>query len=165
MADEHKQEKVVTLNESKSDIILGVVFLVFSLALLFVIIPTQIADVGAEFPSPRFFSRMCGVLMLVLSILLLLQGVRKKAKMEKDPGEVVTFHTSGVRRSALILLVQVVAVAALTVLPYVPVTIVMLLALMLILGQRKKVILIGVSVILPLLVYFFFTYGLRLVLP
>ncbi len=161
---EEKKERTLVLNESTADLVLGAFFLVFSLILLFVIIPTQIEDVGAAFPSPRFFSRMCGVILLVLSLCELYQGFRKRGKAHKD-SEAVTFSLKGVSNAVIALAVLIAVVVLLKFLPYVPVTIVMLVVLMLLLGQRHKLVLAGVGIILPIAVYLFFTYGLKLVLP
>ncbi|MCB6366498.1 tripartite tricarboxylate transporter TctB family protein [Intestinibacillus massiliensis] len=154
--------RTFTLTESKADLVLGVFFLVFSLVLLFAIIPSQVMDVGKGFPNPRSFPNFCGYAMLVLSICMLYQSYRKRGK---QGGETVTFTSRGIKMSLLALAVLIVSVVLLQFLPYIPVTIALLAGMMLLLGQRNKFVIAGVSIILPILVYVFFTYGLKLVLP
>ena len=50
-------------------------------------------------------------------------------------------------------------------LPYIPVNAVMLAILMLFLWQRNKFVIVGVSIVMPILVWCLFTYGLKLYMP
>lgn len=160
---QEKEDRSVTLSESTADLVLGAFFLAFSLVLLFVLIPTQIADAGSTFPTPRSFPRFCAYSMMALSLCLLFQSRRKRGKTKQD--EAVTFSGRGVLMALAALAVLVISVVLLRVLPYIPVTSALLIVLMLMLGQRNKFVLAGVGVILPIVVYFFFTHMLKLVLP
>jgi len=166
--DHEERKKEFVLSEGQSDFIVGAVGLVFALAMIFLIVPGTIADVGKGFPGPRTLPNLYGWLLLILSCCMLFQASRKRNDKSKIYGreeETVTFDLQGVKRIAIILAVIIISVIALNFLPYIPVTIALLFALMYVLGQRKPLVLVGVSVIPPIVIYFFFTEGLRLVLP
>lgn len=60
------------LNESKGNQIAGLFFLVFGLVIAFVIVPSEIADVGESIVSARFFPRVFAIIMAGLGLLLFL---------------------------------------------------------------------------------------------
>ncbi len=166
--DHEERKKIFALSEGQADFVVGAVGLLFALALIFLIIPGTIADLDKGFPSPRTLPNLYGWLLLVLSACMLFQASRKRKGKSKIYGrkeEIVEFDLDGVKRIAIVLVIIILSVIALNFLPYIPVTIALLFALMFVLGQRKILVLIGVSVIPPVVIYFFFTEGLRLVLP
>ncbi len=169
MKNNHEErKKEFVLSEGQSDFVIGAVGLVFALAMIFLIIPGTIADVGKGFPGPRTLPNFYGWILLVLSCCMLFQASRKRKGKSKIYGraeDTVTFDLEGVKRIAIVLAIIVISVVALNFLPYIPVTIALLFALMYVLGQRKILVLAGISVIPPIVIYFFFTEGLRLVLP
>ncbi len=157
-----KLDRVITLNESQSNRILGIVFMVFGLILLFVIIPTQIKDVKKAYTGTRVFPQVYAIIILVLSGVLLVQSFCQK---NRESSFVIRFSLRGLKKVGVTMLLLIVSTAVMNWIPYIPVTMVLLFLLMMLLGYRNWKAVIPVCVVLPILVYFFFRNGLRLYLP
>ncbi len=155
----------MVLNESKADKILGVFFTVLGLVLLVFIIPWQIAYVEGGYPQPRFFPNIIAGLMVVLGICLFVTGLRKDKNTKLEDQETYTFVPRETRLVLLTLLIVVIYVAALNFISYIPATMIFLAVMMLLYGQRKPLRIILVAVILPIIIYLGFTYGLQLRMP
>ena len=163
-----KRNEVISISEGESELIIGIFFLLFSLALLFIMIPSTIADTGEAFPNPRSLPYVYGWSLLVLSVVEICIGAVKckKTSLKEDKNSnYVTFKRNGLPQAVVCFLVIVVSVVLLKWLPYVPITIGMLFLLILVIGNRKWPVMVIVSVIMPIAVYYFFTMGLKLVLP
>ena len=155
----------MVLNESKAEKILGVVFTVLGVLLLAVIIPTQIAYVKNAYPQPRFFPNIIAGLMTVLGIVLFVSGWRKGKAPKQEDEET---YSLGKKETPLVLLTLVIVILYVIILhfiPYIPATMVFLAVLITLYGQRNKLKIILPSVLLPIIIYVGFTYGLQLHMP
>ena len=155
----------MSLKEGKTELVMGILFSLFGVLLLTVIIPTQIKYVNGAYPQPRFFPQVIAALIVVLGIALFVGGIRKIKSMKEEDQEVYTFRWNEVRLVMFTLVVMMIYVAVLSFISYLPATMIALAVLMAAYGQRSKLKLIGVSVLLPVRIYVGLTYGLRLRLP
>lgn len=153
----------MSLTESKSNKILGIFFTAFSLLLLFAIIPAQIKHIPGANPSPRFFPQVIAILLFILGVTLLISGI--KGKKGKPDDVVFSLNAKEAKLVGITLGVFVLYTAALYFLPYIPATILTMAVLMTAYGQKKKWKIIATSILLPLIIYFSFTYLLMLKLP
>jgi hypothetical protein len=152
----------MTLNESKAERILGVFFFVFGAVLLLFIIPSQIAYVQGAYPQPRFFPQVIACLFMILGVALFVGGWRKKGSANQ---ETYSFQWKELRLVLLTLGIVALYVLLLNWIPYIPATIIVLAVLIILYGQRNKFKIIGVSILLPIIIYVALTYGLQLRLP
>lgn len=154
---------MISLTESKSSRILGVFFIVFALVLFFVIIPTQIKYIPNANPSPRFFPKIIAIMLFGLGTSLLVSGIRGKDK----PDQPVVFSLSAkeAKLVGLTMGVLLLYTIVLNFIPYIPATIAALGVLITAYGQKSVKKIIVTSVLLPLIIYFSFTYLLMLKLP
>lgn len=117
---------------NKTDFISGAVFLAFGVLLLAVIIPWQIADPSRALISPRLMPQLCAIGIIILAIAQCI-----KALKENGAGKIIRFS-----RSELIALAGVVGLFAVALLlfaltgPLLP-AIVLIVAPMLALGERR----------------------------
>lgn len=156
----------MTLKESRAEQILGIVAAVFGLLLAFLIIPTQINVVGKAqwYNQPRFFPYVISGIFVLMGVLLFLSGIKKKKMADKDQ-ETYEFSLRGTKMVLITLGLIILYVGCLGFLPYIPCTIVALAVLMWFFGQRDLKKVIPVAIVLPLVIYFSFTYLLKLRLP
>ncbi len=150
------------ITESRAEQAGGVILGVFSLLLYFVIIPAEIADARSMGVSPRFMPEAVAILLFILAVLLFISGYRKKGQ----PGQ-KTFSLS--RHEAVLVMKSLAMVAVYIIMfdlvGYIISTMVTLGLLMYMYGQRKKKVLVSVTLALPVLFYLFFTKVLNMVLP
>ncbi len=149
-------------NESKAWMVSGIAFFLVGLLMVFVIIPWQIAEVANADVSPRFFPTIVCSIMAILGACLFYHGYRRR---HEENQKILGVSLVGLKYIGVTFGILILYVLALNWLPYIAATILALLALMLFYGQRNWIKLIGVSVGLPLLIYFSFTYLLMLKLP
>lgn len=152
----------MSLTESKAAKILGAVFAVMGLVLYFVIIPWQIKDVGADFPTPRSFPNLLAGLLVILGASLLVSGIKQKDAANQ---KVYSITKKEARLVLVTLLLMVVYVISLYFVPYIPATIVILALMIFIYGQRSPVKLAAASVAVPIIIYLAFTYVLKFNMP
>jgi len=155
----------MSLNESKAEKILGIVFAVFGVLLLAVIIPSQIAYVKNAYPQPRFFPNIIAGLITVLGVALFATGLHKGKKPDQEGGETYSLNFKEARLVLLTLVILGVYVAAMYVIPYLPATMIFLAVMITLYGQRNPLKIILPAVGLPIIIYFGFTYGLMLRMP
>ncbi len=150
------------ISESRAEQAGGVILGVFSLLLYFVIIPAEVADVRGMGVSPRFLPEVVGILLFVLAVMLFMNGYRKRNQEEQK-----IFSLS--RREAKLVVKSLVLVALYIVVfdfaGYIISTMLALGLFMYMYGQRKKKVLISVTLAIPVLIYLFFTRVLHMVLP
>ncbi len=131
--------------------------------LLFVIIPAQIKHIPNASPSPRFFPQVIAGVLFVMGICLFVSGLKTN---KKSADEVVfSLSVKEARLVGLTLGVFVLYTVALHFIPYIPATIVAMGILVTAYGQKSKRKIVVSSVLLPLIIYFSFTYLLKLRLP
>jgi hypothetical protein len=152
----------MSVDESKIERILGVVFFLLGLLLLFVIIPWQIKDVGADFPTPRSFPNIIAGCMSVLGVFLFLSGYRKIGKPDL---KLYTLSRKEARLVSITLGLLILYVLSLGFLPYIPSTVVVLGLLVWFYGQKSWIKLVATAVCVPVAIYFSFSYLLQLRLP
>lgn len=155
------------LKESKAWIIAGLFFFVLGIAMVFVIIPWQIAEVKDVLVTARFFPRIICAIMAILGADLAYLGYRKGQKAAAAGIEERKLGTSMTGAKYIIVTFGVLAlyVISFSFCPFIISTPIMMFVLMLFYGQRNKVKLVGVAVLLPVLTYLAFTYLLQLRLP
>jgi hypothetical protein len=152
----------MTVDESKIERILGIVFICLGLVLLFVIIPWQIKDVGADFPTPRSFPNIIAGCLSILGILLFLSGFRK---IGKEDLKIYTLSKKEARLVSISLGLLILYVIGLSFLPYIPVTMAVLGLMIWFYGQKNWIKLVSVAVCVPVAIYYAFSYLLRLKMP
>lgn len=155
------------LKESKAWIIAGLFFFVLGVAMVFVIIPWQIAEVKDVLVTARFFPRIICAIMAILGADLAYLGYRKGQKAAATGIEERKLGVSmtGAKYIAVTFGVLALYVISFSFCPFIISTPILMFVLMLFYGQRSKVKLIGVSVLLPVITYLAFTYLLQLRLP
>ena len=161
---------MITLKESKVDKIWGVICTVFGLIMIFLIIPKQIRvfDMYPWYNSARLMPYLYSALFIICGIALFISGMRKaKIGGAKDP-DCVTFKKDNMITLLIFVAVMALYIVLLDVLPihYCIVTAVFLGFLMWFCGLRGSmknyIILVAVAVILPILIYVGFYYGLHI---
>ena len=152
------------VTESKAEQILGIVFAVLGVVLITVVIPWQVKEVSYDiiFNSPRFFPSLVSALLAVMGVVMFIQGWRKRGKEGQET------YVLEKREAILVFLtlgVMVVYTALLYVLPYIPVTIAAMAFLIWAYGQRNWKKLIVAAIVLPIIIYVMFRFGLSLKMP
>ena len=152
------------LTESKAEQILGIVFMVLGVLCAVVIIPWQIKEVSYDiiFNSPRFFPTAIAALFAILGAALFFSGRKKVGKANQET------YSFDKKEGLLVLLTlgtMVVYTILLYFLPYIPVTIVTLIFLMWAYGQKSWKKIIITAIVLPIVIYVLFSYGLQLRMP
>ena len=155
------------LKESNAWIIAGLFFFILGLAMVFVIIPAEIAEVKDVLVTPRFFPRIICTLMAILGADLAYLGYRKGQKAAKTGIEERKLGVSMTGAKYIVVTFGVLAlyVVSFSFCPFIISTPILMFVLMWFYGQRSKVKLVGVAVLLPVLTYLAFTYLLQLRLP
>ena len=152
----------MSLTESKAEKILGAFFAILGLVLYFIIIPWQIKDVGAEFPTPRSFPNLLAGILTVLGVVLFISGTRHK---DDDGQKTYSITRTEAKLVLVTLLLMVLYVISLYFVPYIPATVVVLALMIFIYGQRSPVKLAAASVAVPVIIYLAFTYILKFNMP
>ncbi len=152
------------ITESKAERLLGVIFAVLGVVLLTVVIPWQIKEVSFDilFNSPRFFPSLISVLLSILGVVMFIQGWHKRGRENQET------YVLEKREAVLVVLtlgVMMVYTALLYVLPYIPVTIAAMAFLIWAYGQRDWKKLIVAAIVLPIIIYVMFRFGLSLKMP
>ncbi|MBA7568769.1 tripartite tricarboxylate transporter TctB family protein [Candidatus Atribacteria bacterium 1244-E10-H5-B2] len=152
------------LQESKTLQVGGIILMVFSLALLLIIIPAQIKDVKTlGIISPRLLPQILACLLVLLSICLILSGFYTKRVRNQKIYEI---KARGFKFFLIILVILCGYILVVDLLGYIPTTAITLGVFMWFYGQRKfgKVFFIT-ALLLPFSIYMFFTRLLRVRLP
>ena len=154
------------IKESKANQIAGIFFVILGLVLAFIVIPTQIEDVTQRFDgvivSARFFPRVFSIFMAIMGVLLFRQGCREKNKPNQAQ---IGVTTKGLKLILVTFAILIAYVLLLYFVPYVAATIPILALLIWVYGQRNIIKIVAVSAGVPVVIYFAFTYLLKLVLP
>ena len=156
----------MSLKEGKAEVILGAFFFVLGVLLVFLIIPGQIRLVDGASPQPRFFPSLIAGLMGVLGVVLFAGGLRKmKTVKEEDQSVTFSLQFKELLLVVLTLVIMALYVVLLNFVPYMPATMIALAVLITLYGQRNIFKIVGVSVLLPIIIYVGLTYGLQMRLP
>ena len=159
-----RNELVLRLSEFEGEAIIGAVFFISALVVRVFFIESEIRTMNPDaFPNPRTLPALYCYVLMVMAIGMVLSAYRRR---NRGYGlKTYEFNLTGIVRILVILGVMLVATLAMYYIPYIPVNAVMLAVLMVFLGQRNKFVIIGVSLIMPTLVWCLFTYGLKLYMP
>ncbi|MGI6782831.1 MAG: tripartite tricarboxylate transporter TctB family protein [Aminivibrio sp.] len=150
------------LNESQMEKIAGAVIFIFSLVFLFVVIPKEIGAIEGANPNPRSLPVSYGYGLAGLSILLYLDGYKKR----NENGEAVLSVSAKELKLVLFSLVSMgVCILLFPRLGYLTSTILILAVMIKVFGQKSLKTIIGVSIGVPVVTWLFFTYVLKLMLP
>jgi len=153
----------VNFLESKVEQIGGIFLSGFSLLMLFVVIPAEIpAEKGIGGVSPQFFPQFVVLLLLVCAISTFVTGYLKRGKPNQKN------YTITMREAKLVVLslfLLAMYITAFDWFGYMIPTMAALLVFMYTFGQRKKKLLVMISLGAPLLIYLFFTKVLQMPLP
>lgn len=103
--------------------------------------------------------------MTVLGIVLFASGWRKGKAPKQEDEETYSLGKKETRLVLLTLGIVILYVIILHFIPYIPATMVFLAVLITLYGQRNKLKIILPSVLLPIIIYVGFTYGLQLHMP
>lgn len=157
----------MSLKESQTDKLWGIICCVLGVVLFFLIIPAQIKEIADSpwYNSPRFFPNLLSGILFICGIALFVIGTRKQ-KSENDP-DCCTFHIKELKIVLLTLVIMAAYTLAMSylVFHYIVVTAVTMAALMILCSERNWKLIVVVSIILPTIVYFSFKYGLYIRFP
>ncbi len=159
-----RNDLILKLNELEGEVVIGAVFFVLALLVRVVFINSQIRVLDPEaFPNPRSLPALYCYILMLMAVGMVIDAYRRRNRGYGK--KTYVFNLTGIGRIGVVLAVMLVATLAMYYIPYIPVNIVMLAVLMIFLGQRNKFVIIGVSVVMPILVWCLFTYGLKLYMP
>lgn len=159
-----RNETILTLTEFEGEAVIGAVFFILALItrVFFVTGHIRVMDPSA-FPNPRTLPALYCYILMAMAVGMVIRAYRHR---KRGYGlKTYEFNLTGIIRIVIVLAIMLVATFAMYHLPYIPVNAVMLAVLMVFLGQRNKWVIIGVSVVMPTLVWCLFTYGLKLYMP
>lgn len=152
----------MSFNESKAQRVTGVVLVVFALILLFVLIPSQINYTGTKSVNPRTFPTIIAYCLGALGIASYIVGILHKNRENQD---ITTVTGKEIRLVLFTLVCMALSAFLMRWIPYLPVSVVILAVMMWVFGQRNKIVLAAVSIGVPVFIFLFFTYVLKLQLP
>jgi len=146
----------------------GLFLFCISILLYFYLIPNYVTTGSGMGMSPRFFPSMAAILLGVLSLLLtsfsfvhLKRAGRRIAFLRYQ--ELLSISNVPIKKRTLyVLLILVVFFLLFEHLGFFVATPFALASMMLAFGQRKWVLIISISISLPVLLYFLFTFGLKM---
>lgn len=155
--------KVVTMQEYKTFLWGGTFWVLFALALRFVIIPWQIAD---ELPQSgtdaRYIPEAVSYLLMLGGLLLALNGYKIRNVPEQ---RMYVFNLGNMRLVAWSLVVISANIIAFNLVGYIIPAICTLAGLMLLYGNRSYVKIAVISIAMPLLINQLFKVTLQMYLP
>ncbi|MBS7525271.1 tripartite tricarboxylate transporter TctB family protein [Fusibacter paucivorans] len=140
----------------------GIVIGLLTLLLYFWVIPSQIGHVKKVPVEPQTLPKILAIIMFVLSIALSVTGHLNRHKANQKVYKVALSEMKLVFFSLGVLIVYTVVVSHIG---YMITTVASLAALMYAFGQRNRIKLIGVSVLVPLGIMIFFTKLMQIHLP
>jgi hypothetical protein len=151
------------IRESKAQIGGGSLLGVFSLALYFYIIPTQIIFVKQQLGvSPQYFPNILAGFLFILSLALGFQGYRGRNRINQKTYSVTWQETKLVLLTLLIIGLQIIGFEQIG---YLIPAILAIAVCMFIYGHKNYVTIALVSILLPLSIKLFFEQMLQVYLP
>ena len=152
------------MKEEWNNITVGILLLLLAVVTYFVIIPSQVYQMGDSGLSPRFFPQMTTIAIGVSSFFLILSNFKKLKKSNKE----IKFHFSLVDKRDLKVLVAVGALFMFIVLfeklGFLVASIATLIPLIRFFGEKRYLLNISVSVGVSAFVFYFFEHALKIVL-
>lgn len=159
-----RNELILRLSELEGEIVIGAVFFVSALIVRVFFIESQIRTMNPDaFPNPRTLPVLYCYILMAMAIGMIWSAYRRR---NRGYGlKTYEFNLTGIIRILIVLAIMLVATLSMYYIPYIPVNAVMLAVLMVFLGQRNKIVIASVSIVMPTLVWCLFTYGLKLYMP
>ena len=158
-----KPAKIITIMEYKTFIWGGAAWLLFGLALYFVIIPSQIAFSEAiNNTSPRTVPHILSGMFTILGPLLIYHGFKMR---EKTDQKIYELNLHQIRLVFFTLLIISANIVAFNYIGYMIPAILTMAALMLTYGNRSYIKIALYSIITPTVIYFFFKHVMQMYLP
>ena len=152
------------MKEEWNNIMVGILLLLLAVVTYFVVIPSQVYQMGDSGLSPRFFPQMTTIAIGVSSFFLILSNFKKLKKSNKE----ITFHFSLVDKRDLKVLVAVGALFMFIILfeklGFLVASIATLIPLIRFFGEKRYLLNITVSVGVSAFVFYFFEHALKIVL-
>lgn len=147
------------------DMVSGLIFIVFSLCLLFWLIPLGIVEpknVRYAALSPSYYPKIIAFVLLILGLVITIHSYLKFGKKWGDGYEL---HAKGFHRTSLFIATLIVYAGTLNILGFVLGSSLALFVSMSIAGERNYWITLGTAVILPMVLYLFFLKIARIPIP
>lgn len=141
--------------------IVGVLLILFSLMMYFVIIPSQVKHIEGYGISPQTFPKLMAVLLFVFSVIYTIQSCMNKEQ------ETSYSHSSREQfiRFIVTILITVIYIMCIGKFGYIVSTIIALGAYLYMFGVRDWKITVPIMIITPIMIKIFFTCFLNMVLP
>lgn len=159
-----RNELLLTLTEFEGEAIIGAVFFISALIVRVFFIESEIRTMNPDaFPNPRTLPALYCYILMIMAVGMVWSAYRRRNRAYGL--KTYAFNLTGILRILVILAVMLAATLSMYFFPYIPVNAVMLAVLMVFLGQRNKLVIVSVSIIMPTLVWVLFTYGLKLYMP
>ena len=151
------------IQEGKAEKVGGLIIFVFSLVLIFFLIPTQVRHVQGFGVSSRLMPNIIAFALLILSVNLFFTGHKKIKKNINNK----TFEINALELRLVLITLCMIAVYIIVVkhFGYITTTILALGITMYLYGHKNKKTIIFVSVLVPLVIYQFFTKLMQIRLP
>lgn len=150
------------VQEGKATQFIAIFLLIFSLLLYLVIIPDQVSDTRTFGVSPRVMPDVIALVLVFLSVCLFFSG---RATAKKANQKVYTFEPAAMKLVLLAVAVLIVYQLVVYTVGFIITAALFVAVLMFATGQRSKVTIGAISVILPVSIYMFFNKILQMYLP
>ena len=163
MEPARKPEKIVSIQEHKTFIVGGIFWLLFGLALYFLIIPWQIEHADPiNNTSPRTVPHILSGLFILCGPLLAMNGFLMRDKPDQ---KIYVLNLHRMRLVLYSLLIVAANIIAFEYIGYIIPAIITIAALMLLYGNRSYIKIATLSITIPIAIYIFFRVGLQMYLP
>ncbi len=147
------------------DMVSGLIFIGFSLCLLFWLIPQGIVEpknVRYAALSPSYYPKIIAFVLLILGVVIIIQSY---FRFGKKWGDEYTLHAKGFHRTSLFIATLIIYAGTLNILGFVLGSSLALFVSMTIAGERNYWIILGIALILPMALYLFFLKIARIPIP
>lgn len=160
--NESKNVKTFTITESQIERVIGIILFIFSLLLFVYIIPTQVKYSGTKTINPKTVPSLWTAVIMILSIASFINGWRTRNAPNQ---ETVSVTTKELKLVLFTIFCIALCAFGMKYLPYLVVTIVVLIGMMVVFGQRNKLKIAIAGIGVPVLIYCLFVFALHLRLP
>ncbi len=153
-------------NEDVTDLVVGALTIVFACVSLFLLIPLGVEDPGSIDVialGPSFWPSIVSGMLLLMGTIISVQAYRRSRATHGDEEEAGPGFATARWLGSLVLLAAL--YAGLHSLGMVLTSIAALVLFMLLGGERRPLVIIAISLVLPLALYGFFRYAANVVIP
>ena len=151
--------------EFKSNLVLAIVLIFFSVVLLFVVIPSQINEPGyikSKYLSPAFVPRVFTIYLGFIALVLFFRSVfhlkKSSSKKESQSSEIETPTEAGLQGQGIAVFIWISCCFFILAVEFFGILIPSILflgALMVFFGQKKWLLVLSIMILVPLLLYLF----------